>query len=52
MSLSVPDRPTFEVTVERETDGDDPELSVEFELEWKVERGRDTAGEDGDLSIE
>lgn len=34
-SPSVPERVTFEVTVERETDArGERELSVEFELEW------------------
>jgi len=44
ISLDVPANPTFEVKVERETNGSE-ELSVEFELEWNV-------GADGSLSIE
>ena len=34
LTLEVPANTTFEVKVERETDGS-TELSVEFELEWK-----------------
>lgn len=34
VSLSVPAQPTFEVKVERETNGGPAEQSVEFELEW------------------
>jgi amphi-Trp domain-containing protein len=50
MTLEVPAEPTFEVKVERETNGSE-ELSVEFELEWKVgEEG--TEGTGGALSIE
>ncbi|WP_336344954.1 amphi-Trp domain-containing protein [Halalkalicoccus ordinarius] len=48
VELAVPDRPTFEVKAERETNGS-TELSVEFELEWKE---GDSSGDDGDLSIE
>jgi amphi-Trp domain-containing protein len=48
-TLSVPDRPTFEVKVERETGGGDPELSVEFEIEWQ--EGSDD-GESAGLSVE
>jgi amphi-Trp domain-containing protein len=47
ISLAVPANPTFEVKVERETNGSE-ELSVEFELEWNV--GAD--GADGSLSFE
>lgn len=43
-TLSVPDRPTFEVKVERETGGGEPELSVEFELEWREGEGSETGG--------
>jgi amphi-Trp domain-containing protein len=49
VELSIPDRPTFEVKAERETNGS-TELSVEFELEWK--EGQDVTGESGELSIE
>lgn len=49
VDLAVPDRPTFEVKAERETNGS-TELSVEFELEWT--EGEDAEGGGGDLSIE
>jgi amphi-Trp domain-containing protein len=42
-TLSVPDRPTFEVKAERETGDGDPETSVEFEIEWR--EGDDGGGE-------
>jgi len=48
ISLDVPERPEFEVKVERETGGSGSELSVEFELEWD-ENGTDAVG---DLSVE
>ena len=47
ISLDVPANPTFEVKVERETNGSE-ELSVEFELEW----GTDGGDGDASLSIE
>lgn len=47
VSLVVPNRPTFEVKAERETNGGTPELSVEFELEWH--EGEEAGS--GDLSI-
>lgn len=48
-SLSPPQSLTFEVKAERETGAGSPELSVEFELEWKEgEEGRTGEG----LSIE
>ena len=51
VALDVPNRPTFEVKAERETNGGPPELSVEFELEW--DKGQDAGdGGDGSLSIE
>ncbi|WP_227376343.1 amphi-Trp domain-containing protein [Haladaptatus halobius] len=34
VTLDVPTRPTFEVKAEREIEGNETELSVEFELEW------------------
>ncbi len=34
ITLDVPENPTFEVKAEREVEGDETELSVEFELEW------------------
>ncbi len=49
VELTVPDRPTFEVKAERETNGS-TDLSVEFELEWK--EGQDAEDGGGDLSIE
>jgi len=48
VDLDIPETVTFEVKAERETGGGTPELSVEFELEWK--EGAD--GESGDLRIE
>jgi amphi-Trp domain-containing protein len=50
LSLTVPNRPTFEVKAERETGDGPPELSVEFELEWK--EGETGEGGDGTLTIE
>ena len=47
VSLDVPAQATFEVKVERETNGSE-ELSIEFELEWDV----DGAEGDPSLSIE
>ncbi|MCL9816225.1 amphi-Trp domain-containing protein [Natronocalculus amylovorans] len=51
ITLEVPANPTFEVKAERETSkgGSNPELSIEFELEWKE---GDETGEDSSLSIE
>jgi amphi-Trp domain-containing protein len=49
MTIEVPAEPTFEVKVERETNGT-PELSIEFELEWT--EGEDPGGSDGGLSVE
>jgi amphi-Trp domain-containing protein len=34
VTLDPPSRSTFEVKVEREIEGSDTELSIEFELEW------------------
>ena len=48
-TVEVPPEFTFEVKTEREREGDESELSVEFELEWD-ETGDDGAG-DG-LSVE
>jgi len=52
VTMAVPDRPTFEVKAERETDssGGNPELSLELEIEWD-ENGA-ASGESGSLSIE
>lgn len=47
ITLDVPDCAEFEVEAERETEGDETELSVEFEIE-----GDDTDGDDAPLSIE
>ncbi|MDZ7730269.1 MAG: amphi-Trp domain-containing protein [Natrialbaceae archaeon] len=49
VTMAVPDRPTFDIKAERETDssGGHPELSVEFELEWD-----ENADGDGSLEIE
>ncbi|EMA49728.1 hypothetical protein C448_01534 [Halococcus morrhuae DSM 1307] len=47
VTLTPPDRPTFEVKVERETNGS-TETSVEFELEW--DESADGGG-DGPLTI-
>lgn len=50
VSLTIPERPTFEVKAERETSpsGGPVELSVEFEIEWD----EGSANGDGPLSIE
>ena len=52
VSLEVPDRPTFEVKVERETDsgGGNAEQSLELEIEWPEDGSAD--GTDGQLSVE
>ncbi len=34
ITLTVPETAEFEVKVERETEGDEVEMSVEFEIEW------------------
>lgn len=47
VTLDVPTQSTFEVKAEREIEGDETELSVEFELEW--DEGTD--GENGTLEI-
>ena len=49
LTLEVPPEPTFEVKVERETNGS-TELSVEFELEWT--EGDVEGGSDEGLSVE
>ncbi len=50
VTVEPPERPTFEVKVERETErgAETGELSIELELEW---REGEPAG-DGDLAIE
>lgn len=50
VSLDVPERATFEVKAEREGGPSNPELSVEFELEW--DEGASGDGESESLSIE
>ena len=52
VTLEVPDRPTFEVKAERETDsgGGNAEQSLELEIEWPEDGS--TGGTDGSLSIE
>ncbi|RNJ26259.1 amphi-Trp domain-containing protein [Halosegnis longus] len=47
ITLDVPSQAEFEVQVERETEGDETELSVEFEIEWD-----ETDGGDAPLSVE
>lgn len=47
VSLDVPERATFEVKAEREGGSSNPELSVEFELEWD----EGASGGDGSNSI-
>ncbi|PSQ12720.1 amphi-Trp domain-containing protein [Halobacteriales archaeon QS_5_70_15] len=51
MTLEVPAEPTFEVKVERETNGS-TELSAEFELEWKEDEDTDEGGAGSGLSVE
>lgn len=49
VTVEPPERPTFEVKVEREGPAGEPgELSIEFELEWD----ENADGADGDLEIE
>ena len=52
VTLDVPDRPTFEVKAERETDkgGGNPEQSLELEIEWDEDGS--TSGSGGSLDIE
>jgi len=51
-TLEIPDRPTFEVKAERETDsqGQNAEQSLELEIEW--DENGSNAGSSGSLSIE
>ncbi|MCX2818176.1 amphi-Trp domain-containing protein [Haladaptatus sp. F3-133] len=46
ITVEPPEKATFEVKVERETNGDE-EMSVEFEVEWDVD-----GGDDQPLSVE
>ena len=48
VDLDPPARPEFEIKAERETEGDEVELSVEFEIEWTP--GGDS--DEGPVSIE
>ena len=52
VTLDVPDRPTFEVKAERETDkgGRNPEKSLELEIEW--DENDSSGGSSGSLNIE
>lgn len=53
VTLDVPDRPEFEVKVEREGPADGPwERSLELELEWAEGEEGGGSGGDGELSIE
>jgi amphi-Trp domain-containing protein len=48
ITVEPPETATFEVKVERETEGDEEEMSVEFEVEWDV----GGSGADSTLSVE
>jgi len=50
VTMEMPANPTFEVKVERETNGS-TELSIEFELEWEDGREGESPGDEG-LGIE
>ncbi|ATW89822.1 amphi-Trp domain-containing protein [Halohasta litchfieldiae] len=52
VTMEIPDRPTFEVKAERETDssGGNPEKSLELEIEWDENGSSGSSG--GSLSIE
>lgn len=53
VTLTPPERPTFEVKAERETSTSGPgELSVEFELEWSEGGNGEASGTGGTLEIE
>ncbi len=39
ITVEPPEDAVFEVKVERETEGDEEEMSVEFEIEWDVGGG-------------
>lgn len=53
VTLDVPERPEFEVKVEREGPADGPwERSLELELEWDEGEEGGAGGGDGELSIE
>lgn len=51
VDLSVPERPTFEIKAEREVEGTETELSVEFELEWDDGQAG-SEGSGGELTVE
>jgi amphi-Trp domain-containing protein len=46
VTLDPPPQSTFEVKVEREIEGSDTELSIEFELEWNEGEGETGQGLD------
>ncbi|WP_058365534.1 amphi-Trp domain-containing protein [Haloparvum sedimenti] len=53
VTLTPPERPTFEVKAERETSASGPdELSIEFELEWDEGVEGEAGGAGGSLEIE
>lgn len=47
VALDPPSDPVFEVKAEREIEGDEVEMSVEFEIEWRLDDGGG-----GELEIE
>lgn len=47
VTVNPPERPEFEVKVEREGPDNRPEIGIEFEIEWT-----EGESEDGDLRIE
>jgi len=53
VTMEIPDRPTFEVKAERETDssGGNAERSLELEIEWD-ENGSSTGATSGSLSVD
>jgi amphi-Trp domain-containing protein len=53
VTMTPPDRPTFEVKAEREGPTGSPgELSIEFGIEWDEDDETDTGGSAGGLEIE
>ncbi|MDZ5811698.1 amphi-Trp domain-containing protein [Halorubrum sp. AD140] len=53
VTMTPPDRSTFEVKAEREGPADSPgELSIEFEIEWNENSETDARGSTGELEIE
>lgn len=47
VTVEPPERAVFEVKVEREEEGNEEEISVEFEIEWDM-----GGGDGGGLSVE